>query len=103
MGEWFLDMPWQEQALRGMKVKWADVVDAGAEHDAKWEQDFETETASIVPFRYSVGVPETYTTISLRDGEISIPIVTYLIFRLGDTAYIRERDDGPLGYQSIGV
>jgi hypothetical protein len=103
MEEWFLDMPWREVALRGLKVKWADVVADGAEHDAKWERDFMTETAHIVPSRYSVGAPETDMAIPVRDGEISIPIVTYFIFRLGDTAYVRERDEVLFGYRSVGL
>lgn len=93
MDGWYVDLPWQEVALCGLKVKWADVVDAGAENDAKWERDFETQTARIVPSRYSVGVPETGKTMTVCDGGVVIPVVTYLVFRLGDAAQFRVLDE----------
>lgn len=93
MDGWYLDRPWREVALLGLKVKWADVVDAGAEKDAAWERHFDTETAHIVPSRYSVGIPDTGKPVAVCDGGIIIPVVTYLVFRLGDAAQFRVLDE----------
>lgn len=82
---------WRVEALLGHKVKWIDVVKAGAEYEANWERDFASETAHIIPTRHSFPTPEVGKIMPYDDG-VNIPCTNYLMFRLGNAVSFQKRN-----------